>query len=409
MLGVDISEVSKVSFKAYTFKDDSIYYGETAHLDEDGNIIIDIEKVSDEKLRTLKLIRHGFGVQLYGVDKLNCLCKYEGQWFKDIRTGKGICYFSDKSTYEGSLLNNLFHGFGKFTWANNDIYIGEWKQGKMEGEGEFKHNDGHILKGYFRNNYYLDQDENGVCFVNPFLDQSALHVVKSSTKNCLYKKSTYKIKLCDDYFSSAFFKDYDAISSKINTIIEGNKTPLILKSPKLSKKEIINSIEQATKSRVIELDLREFHSIIEGVEYNVQELKNLEKKVEICIFTGAVFFLNFDDNSAYDKLFDPELSNYYKKMQLSPLMFTPQDFKETTNYKRFTRQEKSKREKPISPSFKFIVYSNFHVGTTQSDDKLYELECLKKIKVLIEKRFNKAFNLSSIKVIMLTEEEKGGQ
>ena len=26
----------------------------------------------------------------------------------------------------------------------------------MEGEGEFKHNDGHILKGNFKNNYYFD-------------------------------------------------------------------------------------------------------------------------------------------------------------------------------------------------------------------------------------------------------------
>lgn len=173
---MEISDNLKKNFKAYTFKDDSVYYGETAYLDDENNVHVDLDKLEDSKIKTLKLIRHGYGMQLYGVQESNHLCRYEGQWIKDNRTGKGICSFSDKSTYEGSFYNGKFHGNGKFTWNTGNIYIGDWFYGKMEGEGEFKHFDGHILKGKFKNNYYVDEDRfsNTKIFLNPFDDISVL-------------------------------------------------------------------------------------------------------------------------------------------------------------------------------------------------------------------------------------------
>ena len=107
-------------------------------------------------IKKLKVIRHGSGVQIFGVNDTNYLYKYEGEWVKDKKQGKGIFYFSDKSIFEGNFMNDTFHGYGKFTFPSNDVYIGEWKEGKMDGEGEFKHHDGHVLKGLFKNNYYLD-------------------------------------------------------------------------------------------------------------------------------------------------------------------------------------------------------------------------------------------------------------
>ena len=419
MFGVDISEIAKNNFKSYNFKDDSIYYGEVQHIDDEGNIIQDIEKISDEKLRLLKLVRHGYGVQLYGVKDNNCLCKYEGQWMKDIKQGKGICYFSDKSIYEGSLINSLFHGLGKFTWPNNDIYIGEWNKGKMEGEGEFKHNDGHILKGQFKNNYFLDQDstKGSMSFVNPFLEQSSLQLVKNSIKLSGFSISTMKQKLPDDYFNQINIKETDFLNRIIESIHEDNKTPLILKNLTLTKKDIITAIEASTKTRVIEVDLRKFHSEVEGAQYDLRKIKELEKIIEICIFSGAVLFLNLDDNLSYDKLFDPDISNYYKKMQLSPLMFTPKDFKNPDNFKKFTKQEKIKKDKQINPSFKFVIYSRFFIGdglSTQEEEVLGEKtnitledssadKKIKSIRLLIESRFRFFFNLKDVKVILLKD------
>ena len=154
---IDISEKDKTYFKCYKFEDSSIYYGEVALIDDKGTVIEDVDAYHDDKAK-LKNIRHGFGVQLFGVNELNCLSKYEGEWKKDKKNGIGNCYFSDGSIYEGCYVDDHFDGHGKYCWSTNDVYIGEWKCSRMEGDGEFKHNDGHILKGKFRNNYYLDSE-----------------------------------------------------------------------------------------------------------------------------------------------------------------------------------------------------------------------------------------------------------
>ena len=44
-------------------------------------------------------------------------------------------------TYEGQYVNDEKHGAGKFTWGKGPweghVYIGAWKGGKMEGQGEY--------------------------------------------------------------------------------------------------------------------------------------------------------------------------------------------------------------------------------------------------------------------------------
>ena len=56
-------------------------------------------------------------------------------------------------------------GFGKYHWKQRGhTYQGQWKQGKMEGGGEFTHADGNILKGTFQNNYFNDRNKR---FLNP--------------------------------------------------------------------------------------------------------------------------------------------------------------------------------------------------------------------------------------------------
>ena len=67
---------------------------------------------------------------------------------------------ADGSEYRGNLNNEAFDGYGQFTWpkftSNPDtadqvghMYIGQWKDGKMHGEGEFHHAQGHVLGSHF--------------------------------------------------------------------------------------------------------------------------------------------------------------------------------------------------------------------------------------------------------------------
>jgi len=156
---IDINEVDKTKFKCFKFPDSSIYFGEIGYMDPITHAVLlekDLNLLSEDKIKLLKIVRHGVGVQLFDVNDTESLCRYEGEWVKDKKNGRGNCYFSDNSVYEGSFVNDLFEGHGKYSWPNNDIYIGIWKAGRMEGEGEFKHSDGHILKGMFKNNYYFD-------------------------------------------------------------------------------------------------------------------------------------------------------------------------------------------------------------------------------------------------------------
>lgn len=136
-------------------------------------------------MKSLRSVRHGEGVQIFGVTDFNFICKYEGEWQKDKKHGRGICYFSDKSIYEGYYVNDVFEGSnGKFVWPNGDSYFGDWKNGKMEGEGIFTHRDGHFVKGRFKNNYHSD----GERWINPFLPLEQLEQFK--IKNMDYIKLT---------------------------------------------------------------------------------------------------------------------------------------------------------------------------------------------------------------------------
>ena len=99
-------------------------------------------------------MRHGVGIQLFGTTEDNLLCKYEGEWDCDQRSGEGICIFPDKSKYHGTLKNAIKDGYGKFTWPNGDSYEGNWRNERMDGGGKFMHHGDNVLVGMFKNNYY---------------------------------------------------------------------------------------------------------------------------------------------------------------------------------------------------------------------------------------------------------------
>lgn len=400
MFSLEISEVAKTSFRAFNFKDGSVYYGETAYLDEEGNVVLDLAKIDDTKIKQLKLIRHGFGVQLFGVEDTNYLCKYEGQWEKDNRTGKGICFFSDKSSYEGGLEKGIFNGFGKFTWNNSNVYIGEWKNGKLDGEGEFKHYDGHILKGTFRNNYYMEEnvDKQGFIFLNPFMEISSLDVNRNHTLVTSSQKKINRSLLEEDFLCGIKLNEFSSLSSLINKIIvEKDKTPFFIKDANVTKREVIGFIESSLQTKVIEIDFRSIHSSIESSEYKKEELQKLEEKVAYCIFNGCCLFLNYDDNSEYQKLFDPPLSHYFKKLQFSPYMFTPSKFKVPEIFKHFSKQDHLRREKPLNPEFKFVVYSKCNIGKSDVINKQNKDLLI----TLFDNRLGKQFDLNRLNVVIV--------
>uniref|UniRef100_A0A8C7ZB80 Uncharacterized protein n=1 Tax=Oryzias sinensis TaxID=183150 RepID=A0A8C7ZB80_9TELE len=66
----------------------------------------------------------------------------EGEFVRNIPTGRGKFTWPDGSTYSGGIVDGVRHGFGTHTCAKTGVsYTGEWSQGKRHGEGTVYYNE----------------------------------------------------------------------------------------------------------------------------------------------------------------------------------------------------------------------------------------------------------------------------
>ena len=77
--------------------------------------------------------------------------KYEGQFYKDKKCGKGKIVFNSGDTYEGGFENNKFNGEGHYIWKKNGHeYIGEYLNGQFNGKGIYKWNENEYYRGDYK-------------------------------------------------------------------------------------------------------------------------------------------------------------------------------------------------------------------------------------------------------------------
>ena len=80
--------------------------------------------------------------------------KYEGEFRKDKKCGKGKIIFDSGDTYEGEFNDNKFNGYGHYIWfKNGHEYEGNYLNGKFHGEGFYR---------WGKNEYYSGEYVNGV-------------------------------------------------------------------------------------------------------------------------------------------------------------------------------------------------------------------------------------------------------
>lgn len=53
--------------------------------------------------------------------------------------------YEDGSTYSGRFLNDLPHGTGTLEYANKDLYRGNFKEGRKEGQGAYYFSEGTVF------------------------------------------------------------------------------------------------------------------------------------------------------------------------------------------------------------------------------------------------------------------------
>ncbi len=78
--------------------------------------------------------------------------KYVGEIKNGMRDGNGIMTFSATGDiYEGQFEKDVITGKGIMKYANGDLYDGYFKNGKKDGEGIFSYANGNSYEGYFKN------------------------------------------------------------------------------------------------------------------------------------------------------------------------------------------------------------------------------------------------------------------
>lgn len=76
--------------------------------------------------------KHGIGIYYWDDGT-----RYAGEWNCEHMNGVGEIQFANGGIYEGSVVNGLMDGFGMFKWKDGKEYIGSYNKGIKEGFGIF--------------------------------------------------------------------------------------------------------------------------------------------------------------------------------------------------------------------------------------------------------------------------------
>ena len=86
---------------------------------------------------------------------------YEGQWDNDTDepSGQGIMRYANGGVYEGQWNNGEWHGQGIMTYAIGNVYEGQWNNGQWHGQGKMTSMNGTVYEGIWNNDNDNDNDE----------------------------------------------------------------------------------------------------------------------------------------------------------------------------------------------------------------------------------------------------------
>ena len=90
---------------------------------------------------------HGKGTVTYNSDSSRYQdgTIYEGEWKDGKMHGQGVFRYASGNVYEGEWKDNKRHGQVVYRYADGDVYEGEYKDDNMHGQGVYTGPDGSIL------------------------------------------------------------------------------------------------------------------------------------------------------------------------------------------------------------------------------------------------------------------------
>ena len=82
--------------------------------------------------------------------------KYEGEWKKDMKHGRGTFTFANGDKYVGEYKDDLSHAQGTYTFADGRKEVGEWENDKLNGYAIQYNADGTIRReGIFKDDEFI--------------------------------------------------------------------------------------------------------------------------------------------------------------------------------------------------------------------------------------------------------------
>ena len=72
---------------------------------------------------------------------------------EDKINGQGKYTYANGNVYEGDWKEDKMNGRGTLTWTNGNVYVGEWKENKINGQDKKTSATGHVVhEGKWTNN-----------------------------------------------------------------------------------------------------------------------------------------------------------------------------------------------------------------------------------------------------------------
>ena len=91
----------------------------------------------------------------HGTEILTNGTTYVGEYRDGKRNGQFTVTYADGDTYVGDFKDNVFNGQGTYTYADGDTYVGAWKNDKMHGQGTFTFANGRTaMEGIWKDNEF---------------------------------------------------------------------------------------------------------------------------------------------------------------------------------------------------------------------------------------------------------------
>jgi len=165
--------------------------------------------------------------------------KYVGEWKKGKLHGQGTHIWANGNKYVGEYKNGYMHGYGTFTSPPGFKYVGKWKNGDKHGQGTETHPDGKVIVAIFKKGEIVKKLSTDTSTQKKIELASMIDKAKNTCKELGFSEGTEK-------FSDCSLKLY---SQSVELAAEQNKT--VVMQPQSSGSNVMTIYDPVRDSNAL--------------------------------------------------------------------------------------------------------------------------------------------------------------